>query len=197
MKKQIFMSLVCVASALTIIAFFMPWATVATSATGVAKGLTGALSGTPIAGKFVKGLDAATNAISDIGGDVAIKNTVRGYQIPIMVNDKTSKVAISLAQIFFPQAEDLDVKSYLVYVLPGLGILCAILAFLGTGKNLYVIIMSILSGGAAAGGLYNLHTMDVSNMMVKISIQNGLWYTMYSFLFICITGIAWLIVVRK
>ena len=192
MRKMLFTSLVLVASAVTIIAFYMPWATVATSATGISKGLTGALSGTPVASKVVGELDKVTDVISDFG-DISIKSTVRGYQIPIMVNDKSSKVAISLAQIFFKDAKDLDKKSYLVYLLPILGIACGLFAFLGRKNKVFIIFMTLLSGTVAVGGLYNLYTLDVSNLMVKIVIQKGLWYTMYSFLFICIVGIATLL----
>lgn len=196
MKEKIFTALVCVASAAIIVGFIMPWATVATSATGVAKGLTGALKDTPYASKIVGEVQKATDAISDIG-DITVKSTVRGYQIPIMVNDKTSKVAISLAQIFFPEAQDLDKKSYLVYLFPILGLVCAALAFLGRGNRLYIIIMIILAGAVSTVGLYKLYTTDVSNLMVKISIQDGLWYIMYSFLFIALVGIADFIAGKK
>lgn len=196
MKGKIFTALVCVAAAAVIVGFIMPWATVATSATGVAKGLTGALKDTPYASKIVGKVQEATDAISDLG-DITVKSTVKGYQIPIMVNDKTSKVAISLAQIFFPEAQDLDKKSYLVYLFPILGVVCAILAFLGRRNKLYILLMIVISGAVAIGGLYKLHTTDVSNLMVRISIQDGLWYIMYSFLFIALVGVVDFVVNKK
>jgi len=192
MKKMVLSYLVYVAGAAIIIAFFMPWATIATSAMGISKQVTGALSETSFGGKFAKELDKATDALSEMG-DVTIKNTVSGYQIPKMVNDETSKVAISLAQMFFEDAKDLDKKSYLVYLLPILGIACALLAFFGREKIVYIIPMVLLSGITAVVGLYKLYTTDVSSLAVKISIENGLWYTMYSLLFICIVGIIWFV----
>lgn len=196
MKKMFFTALVCVATALIIVAFFMPWATVATSVTGISKGLTGALSGTPVAGKIVGDIEKATDVIGQLG-DVSIKSTVSGYQVPILVNDDTSKVAISLAQMFFKDAQDLDKKSYLVYLLPILGIMCAGLAILGRGNKISIILMILLSGGVAGAGLYHLYTMDISSLVVKISIKNGLWYTMYSFLFIAVVGLVELVIRDK
>jgi len=191
MRKMIFPGLIYAASAAIIIAFFMPWATVATSVTGVSKGLTGALAKTPYASKIVGELDKVTDAIGAIG-DISIKSTVSGYQVPVLVNNETSKVAISLAQTFFKGAKDLDKKSYLVYLLPILGIVCALFAFWGRENKFYIVLMALLSGAVGIGGLYKLYTMNVSSQMVKISIQDGLWYTMYSLLFICIVGIIWL-----
>ena len=188
MKKEYYSYLVYAAAVLIIIGFLMPWATVATSVTGVSKGLLGSLEKTPYAGKIVGKISEATDAIGDLG-DISIKNTVRGYQVPILVNDKSSKVAMSLAQIFFKQADDLDKKSYLVYLFPIAGVVCALLAFLGDRNKIYTIAMTVLGGAIGIVGLFKLYTLDVSSTIVKISIQNGLWVILYAFLFIFIAGI--------
>lgn len=196
MKKIYLSYLVYAAAVLIIIGFLMPWATVATSVTGVSKGLLGSLEKTPFASKIVGGLSKATDAIGDMG-DISIKSTVRGYQVPILVNDKSSKVAISLAQIFFKDAEGLDKKSYLVYFFPIAGIACAALAFLGDKNKIYIILMTVLGGAIGIVGLFKVYTLDVSSTVVKISIQGGLWTILYSFLFIFIAGIAWFILDKK
>jgi hypothetical protein len=192
MKKLVFMTMVIAASAVIITAFFMPWAKVATSVTGISKELTSTVGGTPFAGKVVGKIDKITGAIADLG-DVEIKTTVRGNQVPALVNNQTSKVALSLAQVMFKSAEGIDKKSYLVYLLPLFGIICAVLAVLGLKSKIYVAAMLILGGIVSIGGLYNLYTMDIESQIVKISIENGLWYTMYAFLFIFLVGIVWFI----
>lgn len=195
MKKQIFLGVIIAACAVIIIAFFMPWANVKTSVMGVSKGLTDAASGSlkdsPVAGKIIGGLDKVTGTISQFG-DIEIKTTVRGYAVPVLVNNKTSRVALSLAQILFKSAEGVEWKSYLVYLMPLFGIVCALLAVSGLKNKIYIIIMVAIGGVIAIGGLYNLSTMDMANPVVKISIQKGLWYTMYAFLLIFVTGITWL-----
>ena len=200
MKNLLFVSLIIAASVVTVVAFFMPWANVATSVTGISKELTsaaeGPLKGAPIAGKLISGLDKITSAISSVG-DIEVKTTVRGNQIPAMVNNETSKVALSLAQVFFKETEGIDKKVYLVYLLPLFGIVCAGLAVLGLQNKIYVVLMAIIGGAISIGGLYNLHTMDISSMVVKISIQKGLWYTMYAFLFILLVGVARLVLDKK
>ncbi len=196
MKKLIFMTLVIVASALIVVAFFMPWAKVATSVTGISKEVTSTVEDTPLAGKVVGKISAITDAIAGLG-DVEIKTTVRGSQVPALVNNQTSKVALSLAQVMFKSAEGIDKKSYLVYLLPLLGIACAALAVIGLKNKLFVGVMLVISGAVSIGGLYNLYTMDIGSQAVKISIEDGLWYTMYAFLFIFLVSVAWLILDRK
>ena len=196
MKKTYLSYLVYAAAVLVIVGFLMPWATVATSVTGISKGLLGSLENTSYAGKVVGEVSKATDIIGSMG-DISIKSTVRGYQVPILVNDKSSKVAISLAQIFFKQAEDLDIKSYLVYFFPIAGIACAVLAFLGDKNKISIVAMTFLGGAIGIVGLYKLYTLDVTSTMVKISIQGGLWTILYSFLFICMVGIGWLALDKK
>ncbi|MFC1480044.1 hypothetical protein ACFL5Y_01195 [Candidatus Omnitrophota bacterium] len=191
MKKAIFLTMIIAASVVILAAFFMPWANVATSVTGVSQELLGAVSKAPLAGKVVGDLDKITGAIGSMG-DVEIKTVVHGNKIPAMVNNKSSKVALSLAQILFKSAEGLDVKSYLVYLAPILGIACALFGFFGLKNRLYIILLVVISGVIAIVGLYNLNTMDLSSTIVKIAIGKGLWYTMYAFLFMSFVGIAWI-----
>lgn len=192
--------MIIAASVFIMVSFFMPWANIATSVAGVSKEVTstaeGTLGKTPFAGKFLKSLTRVTDTVSELG-DIEIKTAVSGYQIPKMVNDKTSKVALSLVQVFFKDAEDIDKKSYLVYLIPLFAIICALLAAFGLKNKIYVIIMAVIGGAISIGGLYNLLTMDISNMIVKISIAKGLWYTMYAYLAISLAGIAWLVLDKE
>ncbi|MGB2706179.1 MAG: hypothetical protein WBC74_04930 [Candidatus Omnitrophota bacterium] len=198
--KRILTCLIIAASVVVVISFFLPWAKVSVSAVGVSKELTDIadkkLGDTPIAGKVIDRLKKVTGAISSFG-DIDVKTTVTGYQIPKLVNDKTSKVAISLVGIMFKSAEGLEWKSYLVYLLPLLGILCAGLAVLGLKNNIYVILMLVVSGVVSLAGLYNLHTANVESIAVKVSIESGLWNTMYALCFIFLVSILWLILDRK
>jgi hypothetical protein len=57
--------------------------------------------------------------------------------------------------------------------------------------------MAVLSGGIAVGGLYNLMTVNLSNLPIQISIEQGLWQTMYAYLLICVIGIVWVVLDLK
>ncbi|UCD55518.1 MAG: hypothetical protein JSV93_01595 [Candidatus Omnitrophota bacterium] len=200
MNKNILSGIVIAAGTVIVISFFLPWAKVSISAVGVSKELAKdakiILKDTPLAGKLLGRLEKATDAIGALG-DVDVKTQVTGYGIPVLVNRKISKVAFSLVQIMFKSAANVDIKSYLVYLLPLLGIFCGVAAILGQKNKLYIIIMLVVAGLVSIAGLYNLYTADLSNIAVKITIMNGLWFTMYGFLFIFLVGIAWLILDKK
>ena len=200
MQKRILSGLVIIASAVIVVSFLMPWAGIATSAVGATKDLSNVakekLGITAITKKFFGELDKATDKIAAIG-DIKIKGTVKGYQIPILVNNKTSKIALAIAQIMFKSTEGLGAKSYLVYLLPLLGIFSGLGAVLGLKKKFYIIAMLITSGAVSITGLYNLKTANLPDLVVKISIGSGLWMAMYAFLFIFLASIAWLALDRK
>jgi len=197
MRKIVLLALVVICALAIIHAFFLPWAKASASVTKVAKGLADSASGgilenTPFAGKFIKAFDDATNKISELG-DIEIKTAVSGYDIPTLVNNKRSQIAIAIASVVFKDAKDLDKKSMLVYLLPLLAFVCAGLAVIGLKNNIAIIVMVVLSGGIAMGGLYNLTTVNLSNLAVRISIEQGLWQTMYGYLLISVIGIVWII----
>lgn len=196
MKKMIFAGSIIVCALGVIVSFFMPWARATVSATKVAKNLSeaagGKLQNTSFGGKFVQGLNQATNAIGNLG-DIKVKTTVSGYDIPTMTSKKSSHVAIQLAQLLFKDAKDMDKKSMLVYLLPLFAIACIALAVIGLRYKAAVIASAIIGGVIGIGGLYKLIATDLSKLPVQISIENGLWQTMYGYLLICIFSISWLV----
>ena len=200
MKKMIFAGSIIVCAIIIIASFFMPWARATVSVTKVANNLANSasskLQNTSFGDKFIKGFNQATNAIGNLG-DIEVKTTVSGYDIPTMTSKKSSHVAIQLAQLLFKDAKDLDKKSMLVYLLPLFAIVCIALAVTGLKYKASVIAAAIIGGAIGIGGLYKLMATDLSKLPVQISIENGLWQTMYGYLLICILSIAWLVMDPK
>jgi hypothetical protein len=193
--KVIPASVIIVCSVVIVVSFFLPWAKADVSVTKVAGALTEkartTLKGSPFAAKVISGLDRATKTIGD-AGDIQVKTAVSGYDIPTMINKKSSRIAISLAQVIFKDAKDLDKKSLLVYLLPLAGLLCIVLAFIGLRSLAPVVIMAVLSGVISVVGLYNVLTADLSNEVIRISIEQGLWQTLYGFLLIFVFSLIWI-----
>jgi hypothetical protein len=196
MKKMIFAGSIIVCALVIIASFFMPWAKATVSATKVAKDLANSASGklqnTSFGEKFIQEFNLATNALGDLG-DIKMKTTVSGYDIPIMMNKKSSHVAIQLAQILFKDTKDINKKSMFVYLLPLFAIVCIALAMTGLKYKISVIAAAIIGGAIGIGGLYKLIATDISKLPVQITIENGLWLTMYGYLLICIFSVAWLV----
>lgn len=200
MKKMIFAGSIILCALIIIVSFFMPWAKATVNATKVAKNLadsaSGKLQNTSFGGKLLQGFNQATNAIGNFG-DIEVKTTVSGYDIPAMINKKSSHVAIQLAQLLFKDSKDLDKKSMLVYLLPLFAIACIALAIVGLKYKASIIATAIIGGAIGIGGLYKLIATDLSRLSVQISIEYGLWQTMYGYLLICILSIAWLVMESK
>lgn len=200
MKEKIFAGSIVLCAFIIVVSFFMPWATATVSATKVAKSLADSAGGKvrniPFTDKIVQGFGSVTDAIGNLG-DINVKTTVSGYNIPVMVNDRSSRVAIQLAEIFFKDAKDLDKKSMLVWLMPLLAAVCGALAVIGLRYKVAVIAAALTGCIMGIGGLYELITTDLSALPVHISIKIGLWQTMYGYILIGILSIAWLVIVGK
>lgn len=193
MKNVFFVILTIIAGVIIITSFFMPWVRASTSVTKVSRTITNTVSpleGLPFVRKLITGIDEAAGVVGSVG-DIDINKVVSGYDIPATVNDKSSKIALSFVQSYFGDVKDLDKKSMLVFLMPLFAIVCIMLAISGIWYKISIIIMLILSGSISLGGIYTLKTMDLSNAMVQISIENGLWRTMHAYLFIFVLSIAW------
>ncbi len=200
MKKIALAGLVVLAAVVIVSSFFMPWAKLSASVTKVSKKLTGSagnIKDTPLGERFMRELSRVTDAIGNVGGDIEIKTSVSGYDIPSMANKKSSKVAASLAQSLLKDAKDLDKKAALVFLFPIFAVVCAALAVMGLKNKLSVILMLIISGVIALGGLYRLKTLDLASLPVDITIEKGLWQTLFAYLFIFIISVIWLVTDKK
>ncbi len=200
MKKLALAGLVVLAAIVIISSFFMPWAKLSASVTKVSKELTGQAgkaAGGTFGERFTRELSRVTDAIGNVGGDIEIKTSVSGYDIPSMANKKSSKVAASLAQSLLKDAKDLDKKAAIVFLFPIFAVVCAALAVMGLKNKLSVILMFIISGIISLGGLYRLKTLDLASLPVDITIERGLWQTLYAYLFIFIISVIWLVTDKK
>lgn len=196
MRKIILALLIVICGIAIIASFFMPWARAVTTATKVATGIKekvqGSFGETPLAGRLIANLDKATEALNEFG-DVKFRTVVSGYELPVFANRQESKTALSLIQVFSPGAEGIGKKILLVYLMPLLALACAALAVLGLKNDVFIIIIALISGAIAVPGLHKILTADISNNIVQITIERGLWQTLYGYLIIFILSAIWII----
>lgn len=96
----------------------------------------------------------------------------------------------------FKSAKNLEIKSFLVYLFPFLGIFCGAAAVLGLKDKRFILAASAASGAVSIVGLYNLYTTNLSALIVSIKIGKGLWLSMYAFLIIFLASTTWLVTDR-
>ena len=187
--------LIIICSIVIVVSFFMPWAKAVTTSTKVASGLTDIVArnfaGTSLGDKIVSKMTQATEAVREFG-DVQFKTTVSGYEIPVLVNRKDSTTALSFVQAFIPQAEGTGKRLLLIYLIPLMALLCIALVVLGMKNSIYIFLITIISGVVAIGGIYKAATANLANTMVKITLEHGLWQSLYGYLAIFIFSILWL-----
>lgn len=172
MKGKQFILLAVVA--IVFAAFFMPWVSVKSDVTGTVGSLAEKLTG-----KKMPTVNEVNTSIS-------------GYQVPVMANSESSKLAITLIKIFAPDIKDADKKSYLIWAIP----LLPVLMFLLTNavKSKWVFLVHALIGiGVFGGATFKILTTDLDKMIMKVEIGNGLWIVLVGYLiFGLIEGLSFL-----
>ena len=147
------------------VAFFLPWVSVESPMVGtISKALTGKRQ-------------ASIDAIS-------------GFDIPAMANSADARLMISIIQIFNPGIKDADKKSYLIWLVPILGV-AIFLVFLFLGRNRWVDLAIGLIGIAIfAVAVYKIKTTDLDKLVLNVKISNGLWMLLWGYLGMGLAGAA-------
>ena len=163
----------CVATA--VFAFFLPWAQLDFNMGSVEKDFT--RTAKRALGKSFKMKKAPKRAQK---GTPLIPTKVRGYQIPIMANRKNAKVAMQLVKMFTKKDDQIGLKSYAVYLLPGLAVLCGCVLSGWRRSRVALGAISVLCAAVVAGGLWVLLTTD-TRKEYAIVVGAGIWLSLAAY----------------
>jgi hypothetical protein len=162
--------LVCVSA--IVLGFFLPWAQVESKQVGaITKALTG---------KRQESVDA-----------------ISGFKIPIMANSDESRLAMSVIKIFNPGVENADKKSFLVWLIPILGLVILGLTFSLETNRWVNLAIAILGIAIFAVALYKIKTTDLDKLILQIKIGIGLWMILWGYLISGIAGAARFVLLLK
>jgi hypothetical protein len=126
-----------------------------------------------------RGAETITGELPGLGD---IPKSVSGIQIPRMANQEGSKVAIALLELFTNTRQHIGLKSYAVYLVPGLVVLGGGLLLLGFGRR--PLVGWSLAGAAAAVaaiGFWKLLTTNTTALFIAITIGPGLWLSLWAY----------------
>jgi hypothetical protein len=113
--------------------------------------------------------------VSDVPSLADIPTQLSGADILVMVRAQKTQGALALLELLTGQRHDLVRKSWSVYLIPGVAVLCGIV-LLGWGRHPAASVgIGLLSAAIAAGGLWTLLTMHSRTSFVAITIGPGLW----------------------
>lgn len=175
----------CAAAA--VIGFFLPWAQLDIGNSKVGKEVASSVRKS--LGKTFK--SGATKEPSWIRkrsqGTPAIPTAISGFQIPQMANRRNVKVMAQLVKLFTKSDDQLGWKSYAVYLLPGLALLCAWL--LSVYGSVRLVALGVLCGCAAVAGagFWKLLTAD-TKAQFAMAIGPGLWLSLWAYVGLSVTA---------
>ena len=178
---------VCVVA--TGVGFVMPWARIDLREPDVVKQVRQTTPVSDTLSGLTKDLGRITATIrrgaETITGDLptltGIPKEVSGIQIPQMVNQKNAHTAIALMELLMNERQNLGLKSYAVYLLPGMALLCGLLLTLLGRQRLVSLGVAGLCAAIAGVGFWKLLTTKLSSLMIAITIGPGLWLSLWAY----------------
>jgi hypothetical protein len=169
--------------------FFLPWVALDVREGKTAKSLSaGARRGLSRTFKSVdaKG-DKQPSWIRNKKKKFLVPSRVSGYQVPGVANQENAKVVMALSEVFTRKQQRIGLKSYAVYFVPGLALLCG--ALLGAyGENSRVVAgVAAASAAVVIAGLWALLTTD-TRKLYAVSIGPGLWLSLAGYAVVAIAA---------
>jgi hypothetical protein len=102
---------------------------------------------------------------------------VSGYQVPALANQESAKVVMALTELFTRRRERLGLKSYAVYLVPGLAVLCGVVLGATEAKLQAAAGVALTASAVVIAGLWILLTTD-TRALYAVSIGPGLWISL-------------------
>ncbi len=193
-----------VSVAAAIAGFYQPWAMIDLREPGVVKrvretiplqdtmkGLTKDLKRITV--KIRRGAETITG---ELPLSMNIPKQVSGAQIPQMANQKNAQVALAVIELLTNTRQHIGLKSYAVYLVPGLALLCGLLlTFMGHRPSVAWVV-ALLCAGIAGVGFWKLLTTNTRTLFVAITIGRGLWLSLWAYAGLAVAAALSLVVHR-
>ena len=194
-----FLAWISVSGAL--VGFFVPWARLdlrepeavrqlreAAQGQGLLDGLTKKVG--RVAVEIRRGAETVTGELPSLSD---IPKEVSGAQIPQLANQSHAKTAVALLELFTNTRQQIGLKSYAVYLIPGVALLCGVgLTCWGRRRRLMIGI-GLLCAGIAGAGFWKLLTTDTRALFIAITIGPGLWMSLWAYVGLAVAALLALI----
>ena len=181
--------LIWISVAATVAAFFMPWVRLEVRQPGLLaqaretaekSGLLGNLTEKlgDVTATITRGTESVTGTLSSLSG---IPSAISGVQVPQLATQQNAKLALMLFEMVTNERQHIGRKSYAVYLVPGIALLCGLL-LTGCGRVKAVpIVVGLLCAGIAGAGFWKLLTLNLETPLLAIAIGPGLWVSLWAY----------------
>lgn len=189
MMKRVAVGVAWISAALAVVAFFLPWAHLDVREPSLMKHVRTTTPVGDVAGSLTKGVGRIAVKIrrgaETITGDLPslkeLPRQVGGVQIPQLANSEHAKLATAIFELFTRSSQQLGLKSYAVYLVPGLALIAAlVLTLLGTRLAVVISVGSVCAMIAGVG-CWKLLTTNTQSLFVAITIGRGLWLSLWAY----------------
>ncbi len=164
-----------------LVGFFLPWAKVEARDPGFFKQLSsGMRRSLSSEGKFHS--SARTSGSGWNPFTVAdVPTQVNGFQVPMLANKRQVKLVQSLIALFTKNQDNIGLKSFVVYLLPGLAGLCGALLASGRMPRLGALGIAAICAAIVMTGAWKLLTVNPKKSLMVVQICSGLWLSLLAY----------------
>ena len=184
--KRVGVIVAWISAAVTVVGFVSPWASLDLREPGLMKqvretaGESGLLGGLTkrvgrVTAQVRRGAETVTGELPSLQD---IPKQVSGIQIPQIANREDAKVAMALMELLMGSQQHIGLKSYAVYLLPGLALLGAVLLTWLARHPAVPIGVALVAAAVSGGGAFKLLTTNTQSLFVAITIGPGLWMSL-------------------
>jgi len=190
--------------AATVVGFFLPWASMDVHEPKLMKQLrqTGPLHDSVkglahhvgrIAVKIRKGTETIAGDLPSLAD---MPHRVSGVQIPQLANQQNAQVAVAAIELLTNARQHIGPKSYAVYLVPGLALVCGILLTVLGHRTPVDIGAAVLCAIVAGAGFWKLLTTNTQTLFIAVTIGPGLWLSLWAYVGLALCGVM-LLAIRK
>lgn len=171
--------------------FFLPWVTLDLTdrrLTDLVGHSVSEASLQELAGKLTKNVGRVVVHIHRNGETISgelpdlskIPTRLTGAEIPTLANREDIHLVLALSEMWTGERR-LGVKSFLVYLLPGVALLLGLLLTLARHRWVVCGLIGLVCVTIAAGGFWKLLTTNTRTLVVALTIGHGLWLSLWAY----------------
>ncbi len=197
MTRSVVLALAWGSVGLACAGFFQPWVRIDVRSSGVVQSLNELASTSETLPGLPKGLGRITATIrhgtNTVTGDLSslgqIPHEISGAQVPQLANQQNAQLALAIMELLMNERQHIGLKSYAVYLLPGIALLCAGLLTVLGGRPPVAWGVAGLCALIAGVGCWKLLTTNLRALIVAVSIAHGLWMSLWAYVGIAAAGV--------
>ena len=170
------------AVALTLVGFVLPWARIEIHEPSVRLG------------RIAVTLQRGSKTIrGDVPTNAGLPTQVSGWQIPQLANQEQARVATAMLEFLTKTRQHVGLKSYAVYLVPGVALLCGIGLTVCWRFSPLVWVIGSLCAAVAGAGWWSVLTTHPRTLFVAVTIERGVWCSLWGYVGLaCAAG--WLLI---